>query len=657
MEPVVKQQTPPLKPPLDAFKEFGSKRKLQGTTWGKILVVIAVTMSLFQFYIAWTNGMTPLLLRAVHLAFATTLIFILYPASKRSPQKRISVLDGVAILAVWTTTIYLIYSFKHFASRAGDPNQLDVILGIVAIVLTLEITRRTTGWILTSLGSFFLLYAYFGQQMPGLLAHRGFDVAKISSFMYTTTDGLFGLTLGVSATYIFFFILFGAFLDSMGAGKFFIDFAYAMTGRRKGGPAQTVVLANGLMSMISGVPAADVVTIGAFTFPLLNKLGYDRTFTAALSAVASTGAMIAPPVMGSAAFLMAEMTGLSYKEICYAAAIPALLYYIALFAITHFYASRYGLQAAKAEDLPNIKQVFKDGWYNIIPIGVLIYFLIVVGYSPMLAGFYSVISLLIVVVINIVLTGSSRDRFREFGKNILKAMKGAAIGSLPVVATCAAAGFLVGVLNITGLGLKFTSILIAWSQGHLFLALIFAAIASLILGMGLPVAACYVILAVLVAPTLVQMGLTPMAANLFVLFFGAFSAITPPVAIAAYAAAAMQNVDPVKVGLRACWLAVPAFLIPFIFAYGPPLLMIGSIPEIIWAFITAIIGVVGLAAGLIGWLIGPTDILQRLMLIVGATMLIVPGIFTDIIGSILIILVVIWQRFQKSQPKKLAVVG
>lgn len=630
-------------------KETVLKRNLAGTTWGKILVFIAVAMSVFQFAVAGMGGMTPLLLRAIHLAFAATLIFILYPARKKSSRNRITLIDGIGIFIAWATAVYLIYSFDKLAYRVGDPNSADIILGIAAIIMVLEITRRTTGWILTIIGAIVLVYAYTGPYLPGLLAHRGFDIEKIASFMYTTTDGLYGLTLGVSATYIFFFILFGAFLESMGAGKFFIDIAYGLTGRRKGGPAQTVVMANGLMSMISGVPAADVVTIGAFTFPLLNRLGYDRTFTAGLSAVASTGAMITPPVMGSAAFLMAEMTGIPYREICFSAAIPALLFYISLFAITHFYASRYKLDGVSADQLPQVKQVFFNGWFYLIPILTLIYLLIIVGLSAMLSGFYAVWSLLIVSFVLILVTHADRTKFKEFGQNVFKALKSAAIGSLPVVATCAVAGFLVGVLNITGLGLKFTSMMLAWSNGNLFLALVFSALASIILGMGLPVAACYVILAVLVAPALIKMGLTPMAAHLFILFFGAFSAITPPVAIAAYAAAAMNKVDPIKVGLKACWLALSAFIIPFIFVYGPPLLMDGSTVQIIWAFITATIGVISMSSVVIGWFLGPSNLIQRILTFAGALLLIIPGLSTDIVGFICVGAVLIWQKFRPSK--------
>ena len=628
------------------------KRNLQGTVWGQILVAVAVTMSLFHFYIAGSGGITPLLLRAVHLAFAATLIFILYPASGRSPQKRISVPDGIGILLSWATAIYLIMVFDQLAFRAGDPSKADVILGIFAIVIVLEITRRATGWILTIIGATILIYAYVGPAMPGLLGHRGFDIEKIASYMYTTTDGLYGLTLGVSSTYIFFFILFGAFLDAMGAGKFFIDLAYGIAGRKKGGPAQTVVLANGLMSTISGVPAADVVTIGAFTFPLLNKLGYDRVFTAALAAVAATGAMITPPVMGSAAFLMAEMTGITYREICLAAAIPAFLYYLSLFAIVHFYASKNGMVGVSPEQLPKIPRVLRDGWYNMVPVVVLVYLLIVRGLSPMLSGYYSVWSLLAIVLLALFFKGSLKQGLKEYINNILTALKKAALGSLSVVATCAVAGFLIGVLNLTGLGLKFSAIMLELSGGSLFLSLTFSAFASLVLGMGLPIAACYLILAVLVAPALIKLGLAPMAAHLFILFFGSFAAITPPVAIAAYAAAAMNKQDPIRVGLYACWLALTAFIVPFMFVYGPPLLMVGSVADILIAIISSSLGVIAMAACIMGWLIGKANSLQRVTLFFGSLLLIIPGVLTDLIGLGLVILVIVWQLMQSRQSRE-----
>ncbi|MEL7565649.1 MAG: TRAP transporter permease [Dehalobacterium sp.] len=628
----------------DSGEQTVKKRNLLGTKWGKVLTAFAVAMSVFHFTLAGTGGMTPLLLRAVHLAFAASLIFLLYPFGKRSPHSSISIFDGIGIVLIWACAINLMLSFQHLAERAGNPAFTDVLFGAIAMVIVLEITRRTTGWLLTVIGILVLLYAYFGPYMPGLLAHRGFGVEKIVTYMYTTTDGLFGVTLGVSATYIFFFILFGAFLESMGAGKIFIELAYSLTGRRKGGPAQTVVLANGLMSTISGVPAADVVTIGAFTFPMLNKLGYDKIFTSALSAVASTGAMITPPVMGSAAFLMAEMTGLPYRDICFSAIIPAALFYISLFAMTHFYASKYNMVGVKAEELPKAADVLRKGWYNLVPIIVLIYLLIVMNYSPMMSGFYSVWSLIIVSFLAILVKGLTKSDLKEFGLHIFTALKKAALGALPVVATCALAGFLVGVLNLTGLGLKFTSILLAWANGNLFLALLFGACASIILGMGLPIAACYVILAVLVAPALIQMGLTPMAAHLFILFFGAFSAITPPVAIAAYAAAAMNNIDPIKVGIRACQLALAAFIIPFMFVYGPPLLMDGSLIQIIEAFVTGTLGVICMSGCIMGWFSGNLNKSMRMVLCAAALLMIYPGAFTDIIGFAVLCLLVFWQR-------------
>lgn len=637
--------------PLEEEKEQTEKRDLRGTPWGKLFVLAALSMSIFQFTIAGIGGMTPLLLRAVHLAFATTLIFMLYPSGRRSPRRRISIADGIGMVLIWATALYLVYSFDDLAYRAGDPNRADVILGIVACVLVLEITRRTTGWTMTILGLASLVYAYVGPWLPGMLAHRGFDLEKLFSFMYTTTDGLYGITLGVSSTYIFFFILFGAFLDSMGAGKFFIDLAYSVVGRKKGGPAQTVVFANGLMSMISGVPAADVVTIGAFTFPLLNRLKYDRIFTASLSAVASTGATITPPVMGSAAFLMAEMTGISYRDICFSATIPAVLYYSSLFAITHFYASRHNLVGASPDQLPRIQAVFREGWFHVIPVFLLIYFLIIEGFSPMISGFYAIWSLLVVVLVMTFLSQERIKNLRKYGENIFKALKGAAIGALPIVAICAVSGFLVGVLNLTGLGLKFSSIIVEWSGGHLFLAMFLCAIASMILGLGLPIAACYVILAVLVAPALVKLGLSPMAAHLFILFYGAFSVITPPVAIAAFAAAAMNKVDPMKVGWYACWLGMVAFIIPFMFAYGPALLLQGTPAEILWSFFTAFIGVIAMAGGIVGWLIGPAGVLQRAMLFAGALMLISSTPIMDGAGFTLLGVVLVWQLKGKWRPK------
>lgn len=634
------------------------KRNLQGSIWGKILVTFAVAMSLFHFIMVGIGSINPMLLRSIHLSFAATLIFLLKPAAKFSPKNRPSLLDLVFIVIFWVSSAYLVMTFQTLAQRAGNPSKWDVILGAVICLLVLEITRRAAGRILTVLGALFLLYTYAGPYLPGLLAHRGFGIERIAATMFTTTDGIFGITLGVSATYIFFFMLFGAFLESMGAGKFFIDMAFSIAGRKKGGPAQTVVAANGLMSMISGTPAADVVTIGALTFPLLDKLNYNKIFTSALAAVAASGAMITPPVMGSAAFLMSEMTGIPYREICLSAIGPAILFYISVFAVTHFYAGKYEKHGLPASELPVFVKVLKEGWYYLVPIFTLVYLLVVKGYSPMFCGYYSIWSMVLLVAVkNLItsfkLTSTAKEVWLDFFWRIINSLKKAALGSISVVATCAVAGFLVGALNITGLGLKFSAIIISVADGNLFITLVFSAIASIILGMGLPIAACYIILAVLVAPALITMGLPPMAAHLFILFFGTFAGITPPVAICAYASAGMNKVNPTKVGFYACWLALSAFIIPFIFVYGQELLFLKGTPlEIFWSFATAILGVISMAACIMGYFVTKANILQRIVLFAGSLLTIIPGLSTDAIGIPLIILVILWQYTEKKRGAK-----
>lgn len=634
------------------------KRNLQGSIWGKILATVAVSMSLFHFFLVGFGSINPMLLRSIHLSFAATLIFLLKPAAKFSPKKRPSVLDLIFIGIFWVSSIYLVMTFGTLAQRAGSPSQWDVILGILICLLVLEITRRAAGMILTVLGALFLLYTYAGPYLPGLLAHRGFGVERIAATMFTTTDGLFGVTLGVSATYIFFFMLFGSFLESMGAGKFFIDIAFSVAGRKKGGPAQTMVAANGLMSMISGTPAADVVTIGALTFPLLEKLNYNKIFTSALAAVAASGAMITPPIMGSAAFLMSEMTGIPYREICLSAIGPAILYYISVFAVTHFYAGKYEKHGLPASELPVFVKVLKEGWYYLVPIFTLIYLLVGKGYSPMLCGYYAIWAMVLVVAVkNLIssfrLTSTAKEVWREFFWKIINSLKKAALGSVNVVATCAVAGFLVGALNITGLGLKFSAIIISLANGNLFLTLVFSAFASIILGMGLPIVACYIILAVLVAPALISMGLPPMAAHLFILFFGTFAGITPPVAICAYASAGMNKVSPNKVAIYACWLALSAFIIPFIFVYGQELLVLkGTVLDIVWTFVTATFGVISMSACIMGYFVTNANVVQRIALFVGSLLTIIPGLATDAIGIPLIILVIVWQNTEKKRGAK-----
>lgn len=616
-------------------KETGKMKKLVGKE-AKVLAAAAILMAVFHLYTAGFGLLLANHQRAIHLAFVFIIGFLLYPMNVKKKKNKFEILDIIFAVVGVICCIYVVVNFKTNVMKAGNLLPIDYILGSACILLVLEVTRRTIGPELPIVAIVFLIYGYFGQYMPGLFAHRGFSVERIINQMFLTTEGILGAPLGVSATFVILFVLFGAFLERTGIGRVFIDIAFAFTGRMRGGPAKAAVLASGLMGSISGSSTANVVTTGIFTIPMMKKVGYAPHFAGAVEAAASTGGQILPPVMGAAAFVMSEFTGISYIKIIVSAAIPALLYYLSVGIMVHIEACKLGLRGLKAEELPSAKETLKKGWHLFLPVVVIVFFL-VKGMTPLLSAFYGIISILLV--------SSIKKETRIGLTGILEAMATGAKNAVGVAAACATAGIVVGIVTMSGLGLKLGSAIVALSMGNLFLTLFFVMIASIILGMGLPTTAKYIVLATMAVPALVQLDVPLLAAHLFVLYFGIIADITPPVALAAYAGAGIAEANPMRTGFTALRMATAGFVVPYIFAYSPALLLLDTtVPEAIMVTATACVGTYALAGAIQNYLLTNTRIYERLMLAVAAITMIKPGLYTDIVGFGLLLAVVLMQK-------------
>ena len=606
-----------------------------------IISIIATSFSIFQFYTGGFGLLLALKQRAVHLAFALSLIFLIYPRSKKEFLKyktKIPLYDLVLSILGAGVCLYLVIFYNDMVVRSGLPINLDLIMGGISILLVLEATRRITGPALPIVVIIFLIYSYFGQIMPGFFAHRGYSLERIIEHLYSGTEGIFGIPLGVSSSFVFLFIFFGAVLSKTGMSKFFIDVAMAIAGHTTGGPAKVAVIASGFFGSISGSSVANVVGTGTFTIPLMKSIGYKKDFAGAVEAAASTGGQIMPPVMGAAAFIMAEFLGVPYIKIAVAAAIPAIIYYIAVGTMVHLEACKYGLRGLPKEQLPKLSKVLKQRGHLIIPIIGLVY-LLVRGYTPLFSAFWAIVMSLVISMVR----PDTRLNIKKLGE----AFEDGAKMALGVAAACACAGMVVGATTLTGLGLKIANGLVILGHGNLMFTLFFTMIASLILGMGLPTTAKYVVLSIMAAPALIDLGVYPIAAHLFILYFGVIADLTPPVALAAYAGAGISGGNSMKTGFIAVRLAVAGFTIPYVFALDPGLMFLsGSIGHNLILIVTSLVGVLALGAAASGYLLDHTKIYERVILIISALALIKPGLLTDSIGIVLLVVVIILQKLR-----------
>lgn len=627
---------------LEKYDPESATRKVGGPL-GWIIFFGLLAFSIFQLYASITQSVPRQILLSIHLGFALSLIYLLFPASRKIKKKNkvawydiILSIIAVGIGAYWPIMI------ETIVNRVGTLTPLDLTVGTLAILLTLEATRRAVGLPITIIAIIFMAYAYFGQSMPGFLAHRGLNFESLVNTMFFTSQGILGTPLYVSATFIFLFLLFGAFLVKTGVGQYFNDLALSIAGRRIGGPAKVAIFSSALQGTISGSSVANVVTSGSFTIPMMKKLGYRKEFAGAVEAAASTGGQIMPPVMGAAAFLMVEFIGITYWEIAKAAAIPAVLYFSGIWIMTHFEAKRVGLKGLAKEEMPDRKEVLGK-IYLLIPI-LMIIILLMAGVSVMRAALWSIVGTIVVSAIR----KSTRIGFRQMVEGLVDGARTA----LSVAAATATAGIIVGVVTKTGLGLKLANGLVGLANGQLLLTLFFTMLTAIVLGMGSPTTANYVITSTIAAPAIILLGVPDLSAHLFVFYFGIVADITPPVALAAFAAAGVSGGEPIRTGVNASKLAIAAFIIPYMFVLSPELLMIDTtIPYMIWVVFTAFTGMIAIGAGVIGFWYRKLYWFERIITIIAGLLLMYPEGMSDTIGLGLFIVMVATQIMTKNKGK------
>jgi TRAP transporter 4TM/12TM fusion protein len=611
---------------------------------GGIIAGAAVAWSLFQIYSAFFGQLAAFQQRLIHLSFALFLAYLLSPWRKESRRRRLLLNIAPAAL-VLILGIYGVVEYEKLWERAGAPTRFDVVLGMLLVLLLLEATRRAVTPVLTILAILALVYAYFGQYFPGPFAHRGYTITRIADVMYLSTTGIFGVPLAVSSTVVAIYIIFAAFLQKSGAAQYFIDQSFALFGTVRGGPAKVAVISSALMGTISGSAVANVVGTGSVTIPMMKKMGYKPHFAGAVEAVASSGGQIMPPVMGAAAFIMAEFLSVPYLEIIRVAVIPAVIYFLAVYITVDREAAKLGLRGLPREQLPKVGEVLKRGWYFLLPLGLLVYFLVFVRYSPEKSAFWALVSIVV-----LIFWQRRHSGFRDIGA----ALQSGGTGMVEVALTCGCAGIIIGVVLLTGLGLRLSMILIQLAGNQVEVLLVLTMIASLILGMGLPTSACYIILAILVAPALVKMGINPFAAHLFIFYFGVIANVTPPVALAAFAGAGIAEASAMKTAITASRLAIAAFLVPYVFVFSTGLILLGSGLEIALAVGTTVVGVSLLAIALTGFGLLEMTFPERVLLGASSLFLIKPGVYTDLLGLGLAAFVGVhhWRKFRKRKIER-----
>lgn len=609
---------------------------------------LLVLFALYQLISTYFFTVPPQIHRPIHLAFGLGLIYLLYPARRKSDKSKIGIAGILLSILAFLIPLYWVYDYDGLVMRTGRYTELDLVIGGIGILLVLEAARRVVGWPITIIATVFLLYSYLGPYMPGFLEHSGKKLDRIIGHTFFTLEGMFGTPIAVSSTFIFLFILFGAFLERTGVGQYFNDLALVIAGRRIGGPAKVAVFSSALQGTISGSSVANVVTSGAFTIPMMKRLGYRNEFAAAVEASSSTGGQIMPPIMGAAAFLIAEFLHISYWEVVKAAVLPALLYFTGVWIMVHLEAKRLNLRGLTQEELPDKREVLKK-LYLLLPIFVIIGVLSM-GYSAERAAIIGIISCVVV--------GAFRKETRMSLADIADALATGARMALGVIAATACAGIIVGTITLTGIGLKLANGLIALAGGYLLLTLFFTMIASLILGMGTPTTANYIITSTIAAPALINMDVPALSAHMFTFYFGIVADITPPVCLAAFAAAGIAKAQPMKTGVESTRLAIAAFVAPYIFVMQPSLLMIDTTwYGAIVVMLTSVIGMIGVGAGLIGYWMAPLNLLERLLAVVGGILAITPGTWTDVLGFTLLAVVFAFSYFKSKHENSMPLAG
>ncbi len=635
----------------------GQVRQPEGRLAIGVLKLVAIAMSLFQLYTGFFGELSGAKQLSIHLAFAMVLCYLFFPRSKKAPRHTVAPEDILLALLAGAASLYVFINYEHVVYSVGNPATYDILIGGGLIVLILEATRRSISPMLPIITLVFLLYAYLGPYIPGDLAHRGFGVSRIIDHVFMSSEGLWGVPLRVSATFVFLFVLFGAFLERMGAGDYLINLSFAAMGRFRGGPAKAAVVASGAMGSISGSSIANTVTTGSMTIPLMKKVGFKPHTAGAIEVAASTNGQLMPPIMGAAAFIMAEMIGMPYFEIVKAAAIPALLSYTAIFSIVHLEALKEGITSMRKEDIPSLIKTFFTGIQYLIPLVVLIWLLLVWFWTPTTSAAWSILAAGAVIILNnLFRTLLSYPRFQSRGEEsmetafqdyvkqpegfftrrilyeILTSLETGARNMAGIAAACACCGIIIGVITLTGLGMKMAMLISAAAGNSLFLALLFSVFACIILGMGLPTTATYIIMAALVAPAILTISqdlgaaLPLVAIHLFVFYYGIVADDTPPVGLCAYAAAGISGSDPITTGLKSFRLDLAAFTLPFMFIYNTKLLMIDtSFTELAYLVPMCILGMFCWAVFIQGFWLVRTNILERLLYVGLAFLLVNPS--------------------------------
>ncbi len=646
---------------LEKVDKESTHRELHG--WqGWAIAVLAVAFSGFHIYTALFGVLDAHLQRAVHLGFVLTLVYLLYPAFKGMRRDRINPVDLLFVVASLVCLGYLVVNYRAIVTQAGVLTVPDVVVGAVGILLLFEAARRIVGLPMVIIAALFVLYALFGEQLPGVFAHRNISIKQLANHLWFTTEGVFGIPLGVSATFVFMFLLFAAFIEITGVGKLFIDLGNWLAGWASGGPAKVAVITSAFEGMVEGSSVSNVVGSGSFTIPMMKKLGYKPEFAGAVEAAASTGGQLMPPIMGAAAFLMAEFLNVPYTTIAAAAAIPAVLYFFGIFAGVHFEAKKLGLRGMPRSELPKFLYILRTEGINFIPLVAIIVLLTSSGFSLLRIALLATVSAIAAPValflfrVAAIAAGGKAPawalarptRMATAGRFVVDSVKAGVVqffealvkgarSALGVATACALAGVIVGVVTRTGLGLKLASALVDIANGRLLLTMFFTMITSLILGMGVPTTANYIITSTIAAPALLMLGVAALPAHLFVFYFGIIADLTPPVALAAYAGAAIARANPFKTGVTATRLAVGAFILPYIFVANPQLLLIGATPfGIVQAALTAAVGMTAIGAGLSGFLVARLHWIERLLLVAAGVLLVDPGLVTDIIGIVVL---------------------
>ena len=643
-------------------EEEGAANKLSGGL-GWFVLFLAVAMSVFHLYTAYGIVATQTL-RPIHVAFVLAISFLVFPVASRF-RHRIMWWDWIAALLSIAVAAYLLYGGDDFTDRNTSPEPWDIAFGIALILMVMEVMRRTNGWIMPIITAAFLAYALLGAYLPQPWTHKGYEVGRLIGHMYMTLEGIYGVAVDVSSSLIILFTIFGAFLQYSGAGKFYIDFSFAAMGGKPTGAGRTVVLASFLLGGPSGSGVATTVTLGAVAYPMLAKAGYEKNAAGGLLSAGGLGAIISPPVLGAAAFLIAEFLKISYLDVLLMAVIPTLLFYLALFLMVEIDARKYNMGnmvIGKADTMWNLT---KNYWYHFLSLVSIVAFMMW-GFSPVLSVFWATVVSLVTSFLRRDTALVSYDFFagkKSFVEGLLrsplvKAMEGGSIGVLNVAATCAGAGIIVGVVTLTGLGLKFSSIVIDYAGGSLLLTAVYTSLVVWIVGLAVPVTASYIISAVIAAPALIKLGVPDFAAHMFIFYYAVLSEVSPPTALSPFAAAAITGGDPYKTTLQ-CWkYTVPAFLVPFMFVLDPSglgLLLMGSTKALAaanwWSIaevtITAAVGIAALAAGFQGWALVKTNTVERIMFIVAGFALVYPTAAADVIGFGLVVTAIVLQVLRR----------